>query len=146
MSSTVAKKADEMQKVEMRKRKQEAEVEKLFKKVVMEETLHSFLLDHLCSKRTSKAAVLLQKPTEEKGVEEHNDPSLDHDLGPGIPFMSSSCCVLCCCSLELGALCLGDLLLCLHGRRRKNRETETKRIEEEAFHDPPPLFSTGMTN
>ena len=34
----VTKKADEMKKAQMRKRKQEAEVEKLFKKVAMEET------------------------------------------------------------------------------------------------------------
>jgi len=27
----------------------------------------------------------------------------------------------------------------VHRRRRKNRETEAKRIEEEAFCDPPPL-------
>jgi len=52
-----------MKKVQMRKRRQEAEVEKLLKKVSWEKLpIHPlFLLDHLCPKRTSKAAVLLQK-------------------------------------------------------------------------------------
>ena len=38
-ASTVAKKADEMKKVQLRNRKQEAEVEKLFKKVAMEQCI-----------------------------------------------------------------------------------------------------------
>ena len=40
-ASAVAKRADEMKKVQMRKRKQEAEVEKLLNKVVMKETSDS---------------------------------------------------------------------------------------------------------
>ena|SRR6218665_1560560 len=48
-----------------------------------------------------------------------------------------SSCFFRCCSLKLWALCLGDLLLCFHSA--KNRETEAKRIVEEAFHDPPPI-------
>src|SRR6218665_834321 len=69
-ASAVAKKADEMKKVQMRK--QEAEVENLFKKVVMEETFHSSSVSsgpsvseedfqgcrspakHLCTRRASK--------------------------------------------------------------------------------------------
>src|SRR6218665_3121552 len=42
-------------------------------------------------------------------------------------------CILRRCSLMLGTCCLGDIFLCLqvvHCRRRKNRETEAKCIEE----------------
>jgi len=53
------------------------------------------------------------------------DPSLTHFLGefPGLGL----------------ALEISSSAFVVHRRRRKNRETEAKRIEEEAFHDPLPL-------
>src|SRR6218665_3642889 len=52
--------------------------------------------------------------------------------------MSSSCCVLRCCSLTLGAFVpeTSSSDSTKHRRRRNNRETEAKRIEEEVFRDP----------
>src|SRR6218665_2022400 len=79
--------------------------------------IHSlFLLDQMCPKMNSKMPFSSNKPTEEKGIEKHNYLSLDHDLGPGKPFMSSSWGVLRCCSRENlnVSFCLRDILLGIH--------------------------------
>src|SRR6218665_3329467 len=83
-----------------------------------------------------------KKPTEEKSVEEHKDPSLDHDLGTE----NLSCCQT-AVSFVAAASSFGHFVSEIstsastvhHRRRRKNRETEAKCIEGEVFHDPPPL-------
>jgi len=142
-ASAVAKKADEMKKVQMRK--QEAEVENLFKKVVMEETFHSSSVSsgpsvseedfqgcrspakNLCMRRASKNTMTpaLTTTWDRENLSCRQSAAsfvaAASGLGHYVSKISSSASTV-------------------HRRRRKNRETDAKRIEEEeAFRDPPPL-------
>ena len=143
-ASAVAKKADEIKKRKMRKKKHEAEVKKLFKKVPLEETSDSssvFSGSSVSDEDFQGCRSPAKSPRRRRPSKNTMSPVLTTTWD-----RENLSCRQAAASFVATASSLGHDVLeiscsasTVHRMRRRNRETEAKRIEEEAFRDPPPL-------